>query len=139
MTNMVVFSAVLLLSACTTQQARSDLQRPLRAAAHSELAESLRAFEQQVQNAISRRDDAFLDRVTAATFVRISPDGKVEDRATVMALIREPRPSAAVVRRTIDPVTQHVQIHGEVGVVRGQLEIRGPRKASSVAYLNVYR
>jgi hypothetical protein len=101
--------------------------------------EALRSLEQQIEDAISRRDHAFLDRVTAPTFTRTDQDGKVEDRAAVMALIRKPPPTSDIIRRTIDRARQQVQMHGDVAVTRGELEVRGPRRAFRSAYSRVYR
>jgi hypothetical protein len=100
---------------------------------------ALRDLEQQIEDAVSRRDAAFLDRVTAPTFTRTDQEGKVEDRATVMSLIRRPPPTADIIRRTIDPATQQVQLHGDVAVTRGELEVRGPRRAFRTTYSRVYR
>src|SRR5688572_20660801 len=61
--------------------------------------ESLRAFEQRIEDAISRRDHVFLDRITAPTFNRTDHNGKVEDRAAVFAQIRKPPPSSDIIRR----------------------------------------
>lgn len=101
--------------------------------------EALRDLEQQIEDAISRRDAAFLDRVTAPTFTRTDQEGKVEDRATVMALIRQPPPTSDIIRRTIDRAKQQVQLHGDIGVTRGELEVRGPRRAFRTTYSRVYR
>ena len=101
--------------------------------------EAVRAIEQQIEDAISRRDHDFLDRVTAPSFTRTDQEGKVEDRAAVMALIRQPPPTSDIVRRTIDRATQQVQLHGDVAVTRGDLEVRGPRRAFRTTYVRVYR
>ena len=140
MMNRLALCALLSTAACAAgPDDRSGSRAPLSPAAIDDRAASLRAFEQQIEDAVSRRDADFLDRATAATFVRTGPDGKVEDRATVMALIRQPPPSSDIIRRTIDPASQQVQIHGDIAISRGNLEIRGPRRASRVEYVRVYR
>jgi hypothetical protein len=100
---------------------------------------ALRELEQQIEDAVSRRDVTFLDRVTAPTFTRTDQEGKVEDRATVMALIRQPPPTSDIIRRTIDRARQQVQLHGDVAVTRGDFEVRGPRRAFRTTYSRVYR
>ena len=106
---------------------------------HSARIESLKAFEQQIEDAISRRDAGFLDRITAPTFTRTDQDGNVEDRASVFAQIRRPPPSADIIRRTINRETQQVQLHGDIGITRGELEVRGPRRAFRTTSVRVYR
>jgi len=106
---------------------------------HSSRMESLKAFEQQIEDAISRRDANFLDRITASTFTRTDQNGKVEDRASVFAQIRKPPPSAEMIGRTINRETQQVQLHGDIGITRGELEVRGPRRAFKTTSVKVYR
>lgn len=106
---------------------------------HSARIDSLKVFEQQIEDAIARRDVAFLDRITAPTFTRTDQNGKVEDRASVFAQIRKPPPSADIIRRTIDRSTQQVQIHGDIGITYGALEVRGPRRAFRTTSVKVYR
>lgn len=101
--------------------------------------EALRALEQQMQDAISRRDPAFLSRHTDPSFVRVDQGGKAETRAEVMAQIRKPPPTSDIIRRTIDPATHQINLHGEVAVTRGDLEVRGPRRAFRTTYTSVYR
>ena len=101
--------------------------------------ENLRRLEQQIEEAISRRDHVYLESITAPTFTRIDPDGKVEDRATVNALIRQPPPTSDVIRRTVDPASQHVQLHGDIAVTRTEVDVRGPRRAFRMTLLRVYR
>ena len=100
---------------------------------------ALRELEQQIEDAISRRDAAFLDRVTAPTFTRTDQQGRVENRPTVMARVRQPPPTSDIIRRTIDPAKQQVQLHEDVAVTRGELEVRGPRRAFRTTYSRVYR
>lgn len=126
------------LAACSTT-VRTDSAIAIPAAATLARVAELKAFEQEVEDAVARRDHGFLDRVTAASFIRTHPDGRLEDRAAVMAQIRQPPPNASVIRRTIDPATQQVQLHGDVAVTRGDLEVRGPRRVSQIKYLRVYR
>lgn len=139
MTNRLCFVALLFVCGCASQALDQSIAQPSLAPEPAERVASLRAFEQQIEDAISRRDAIFLDRVTAATFTRTSPEGKVEDRATVMGLLRQPPQYAAVIRRTIDPTTQQVQLHGDIGITRGTLDVRGPRRASKIQYLGAYR
>jgi hypothetical protein len=139
MTNKLAIVALLFVCACTARPLDQGLARRSLAGAQPERVASLRAFEQSIEDAISRRDAQFLERVTAATFTRTSPGGKIENRASVMALVRQPPPYAAVIRRTINPATQQVQLHGDIGTTRGDLEVRGPRRASKIHYLGVYR
>lgn len=101
--------------------------------------ESLRDFEQQIEDAISRRDHAYLDRVTAATFTRTDELGHVEDRATVFAKIRQPPPTADIISRRITRATQQVQLHGDIGVTRSETVVRGPRRAYATTAVKVYR
>ena len=126
------------LAACSTT-VRTDSATAMLAAAPAERVAGLKAFEQEIEDAVARRDHGFLDRVTAPTFIRTHPDGRVEDRAAVMGQIRQPPPNASVIRRTIDPATQQVQLHGDIAVTRGDLEVRGPRRVSRMQYLRVYR
>jgi hypothetical protein len=101
--------------------------------------ESLRAFEQEIEDAISRRDHVFLDRITASTFTRTDQNGKTEDRAEVFAQIRKPPPSPDIVRRTITRETQQVRLHGNIGVARSETIVRGPRRAFATTAVKVYR
>jgi len=101
--------------------------------------ESLRAFEQEIEDAISRRDHVFLDRITATTFSRTDQNGKVEDRAAVFAQIRKPPPSSDIIRRTITRETQQVRLHGDIGITRSETVVRGPRRAFSTTAVKVYR
>ena len=102
-------------------------------------AELLRAFEQEIEDAISRRDDAFLDRITAPTFTRTDQHGNVEDRAAVFAQIRKPPPTADIISRKITPETQQVQLHGDIGISRSETIVRGPRRAFATTAVKVYR
>jgi Domain of unknown function (DUF4440) len=102
-------------------------------------AEILRAFEQQIEDAISRRDVAFLDRITAPTFTRTDQNGNVEGRAAVFAQIRKPPPTADIISRKITRETQQVQLHGDVGISRSETIVRGPRRAFSTTAVKVYR
>ena len=106
---------------------------------HAARVENLRRLEQQIEEAISRRDHVYLESITAPTFTRIDQDGKVEDRATVNALIRQPPPTSDVIRRTVDPASQHVQLHGDIAVTRTEVDVRGPRRAFRMTLLRVYR
>ena len=101
--------------------------------------EKLRTLEQEIEDAISRRDADFLDRVTAPTFTRTDENGRVEERAAVMALIRKPPPTSDIIRRTIDRATQQVQLHGDIAVTRTSMEVRGPRRAFRSTLSRVYR
>lgn len=127
----------LLIGGCVSTVSGQAAERAATGAA-SGRETALRDLEQQIEDAISRRDATFLDHVTAPTFTRTDQEGKVEDRATVMALIRQPPPSSDIIRRTIDPARQQVQLHGDVAVTRGELEVRGPRRAFRTTYSRVY-
>ena len=128
----------LLLPACasTTPSLGADAKALVEDASR---IESLRRLEQQIEQAISRRDHAYLESITAPTFTRTDQEGKVEDRATVNALIRQPPPTSDVIRRTVDPASQQVQLHGDIAVTRTQVEVRGPRRAFRMTLLRVYR
>ena len=102
-------------------------------------AESLRAFGQQIEDAISRRDHAFLERVTAPTFARTDQNGNVEDRPTVFAQIRKPPPTADIISRKITRATQQVQLHGDIGISRSETTVKGPRRAFATTAVKVYR
>lgn len=115
--------------AVAEQISRRDAQR----------IETLRRFEQQIEDAISRRDHAWLQSITAPTFTRTDQEGRVEERAAVNALIRQPPPTADIIRRTVDPASQQVQLHGDVAVTRTEIEVRGPRRAFRTKLLRVYR
>ena len=130
--------ACLLIGGCGSMAATQRLGR-LDPGAASGRETALRDLEQQMEDAVSRRDATFLDRVTALSFTRTDQEGKVEDRATVMALIRQPPPTSDIIRRTIDRDKQQVQLHGDVAVTRGELEVRGPRRAFRTTYTRVYR
>lgn len=132
------FVLVWLVAACTapasdlslgTQTSLNDAQR----------VEALRDLEQQIEHAISRRDHVFLEGVTAPTFTRTDQNGRVEDRAAVNRLMRHPPPTSEVIRRRVNPTTQQVQLHGDVAVTRGEVEVRGARRAFRVTLLRVYR
>jgi hypothetical protein len=99
----------------------------------------LREFEQQIEDAISRRDHVFLEGVTAPTFTRTDQDGKVEDRDAVNRLMRQPPPTSDIIRRNVNRATQQVQLHGDVAVTRTEVEVRGPRRAFRMSLLRVYR
>jgi hypothetical protein len=128
--------ACLLIGGCASML---SVQAPEESGSTAGRETVLRALEQEIENAISRRDAMYLDRVTAPTFTRTDQEGKVENRATVMALIRQPPPTADIIRRTIDPMRQQVQLHGDVAITRGELEVRGPRRAFRTTYSRVYR
>ena len=132
------FACLLLVGGCSPTASVQPVEGPGSSAA-SNRETALRDLEQQIEDAVSRRDATFLDRVTAPTFARTDQEGKVEDRATVMALIRQPPPTSDIIRRTIDRVRQQVQLHGDVAVTRGELEVRGPRRAFRTTYSRVYR
>ncbi len=121
----------------TVKSSEAWAERPMSAENQSRI-EALRRLEQQMQDAISRRDYVFLDRFTDPTFIRIDEHGKVEDRATVRALIRKPPPTSDIIRRTIDPMTHQVYLHGKVAITRGDLEVRGPKRAFRTTYTSAY-
>ena len=127
--------------ACSTAQgAATQSLGPAKMSRHQDnRIESLKAFEQQIEDAVSRRDHIFLNMITAPTFTRTDQNGKVEDRAAVFAQIRKPPPSADIIRRNIDRGTHQVQIHGDIGITRSQTEVRGPRRAFASTAVKVYR
>lgn len=129
------------LGLCMASAAWSQSERAGSKASQREASrtESLRVFEQQIEDAISRRDHVFLDRITAPTFSRTDQNGKVEDRAAVFAQIRKPPPSSDIIRRTISRETQQVRLHGDVGITRSETVVRGPRRAFATTAVKVYR
>jgi hypothetical protein len=128
------------IACCTGQEAATQSPGSANLSRHQDnRTESLKAFEQQIEDAVSRRDHVFLNRITAPTFTRTDQNGKVEDRGAVFAQIRKPPPSADIIRRTIDRETQQVQIHGDIGVARSETEVRGPRRAFASTAVKVYR
>ena len=127
-----------LAAACASPQVNGGVE-PRASSTDADRTALLRDLEQQIEDAISRRDPAFLDRLTAPTFTRTDLEGRVEDRATVFGLIRQPPPTSDIIRRTVNRSTQQVQLHGDVVVTRTEVEVRGPRRAFRSTQVRVYR
>ncbi|MFL5579576.1 MAG: nuclear transport factor 2 family protein [Gemmatimonadaceae bacterium] len=117
--------------------------QPARSSADSA---AIAALEQRVEDAVARRDAAFLEGVYAPTFRFRHSTGMLEDRAARMRSLREtPAPDAPrVISRTVDSL--EVEPHGDVALTTGRIFVRrddpraeGPaRLGYTVRYARVY-
>ena len=103
------------------------------------------ALEQRIEDAVTRRDAAFLDSVYAPTFRFKHSTGTMETREQRMASLRRAMPTDApgrFIARVVDSLD--VEVHGDVALTTGRIHVRrdggDPRwRDYTVRYARVYR
>ena len=101
------------------------------------------ALEQEIEDAVVRRDTVFLERAYAPTFRFKHSSGVLEDRAGRMQSLRTPpRPGTSqMVERRVDSID--VEVHGDVALSTGRIHIRrdgpwSPTRDYTIRYARVY-
>lgn len=113
-------------------------------AANSDSA-TIAALEQRIEDAVTRRDAAFLDEVYAPTFRFKHSTGSMETRAQRMASLRREVPPDApgrFIARVVDSLD--VEVHGNVALTTGRIHVRRdggePRwRDYTVRYARIYQ
>jgi hypothetical protein len=103
---------------------------------NSPAATTIRALEQRAEEATASGDTAFLETVFASDFTYARTTGEVENKAQwLQHVARRPFISRKI-------VTMDIEIHGDVAVVHGQLDVAvhddHGGHANLVKYLRVY-
>lgn len=106
---------------------------------------TIAALERQVEDAVVRRDGAFLDSIYAPTFRFKHATGTLESRAQRIANLRRPVPADAperTISRAVD--STDVEVHGDVALSTGRIHVirngGNPRWQNyTVRYARVWR
>jgi ketosteroid isomerase-like protein len=98
--------------------------------------EILRDLDHAIDTAVSDRDAATLDSLLADDFIYTHSNGRSQPKADFIQAIAQ---RADPPRRVLSDV--HVELHGEVAVTRGDLDIRysDDRPDLYMRYVRVYR
>jgi mannose-6-phosphate isomerase-like protein (cupin superfamily) len=119
--------------------ARGDAQRPAATADSAQIA----ALEQQIEDAVVRRDTTFLERAYAPTFRFKHSSGVLEDRGIRIQSMRAvPRAGASqMVERRVDSID--VEVHGDLALSTGRIHIRrngawSPTRDYTIRYARIY-
>ena len=139
---------ILIVSGPTTLDAIEQQYQRFTAASRAQGAAAgdsarIAELEQRIENAVVRRDAAFLDSVYAPTFRFKHATGVLEDRERRMQSLRTaPRPGAQqTVERRVDSLD--VEVHGDVALTTGRIHIRrdgapSPTRDYTIRYARVY-
>jgi ketosteroid isomerase-like protein len=98
--------------------------------------QTLSELDQAVDTAMSERDAAALDAALADDFIYTHSNGRAQPKAEfVAAIVQRSDPP----RRVLSDV--HVELHGDIAVTRGNLDIRylDNRPDLFMRYVRVYR
>ena len=97
----------------------------------------LRNLDQEIDNAISDKNGAALERILAEDFIYTHSNGKSQDKAAFIAgVVNRDNPPP---RRPLND--QQVELHGDIAVTRGNLDIvyNDDRTNLFMRYVRVYR
>lgn len=105
-------------------QAQRQVHRAPADTAQSRDGAAVARLEQQIEDAVVRRDTAFLDRAYAPSFRFKHSTGLLETRAQVLWGVRNaPGPGAAgrTISRDVDSLD--VEVHGDVALTTGRIHV----------------
>lgn len=94
---------------------------------------------QEYADALTKRDLPTLDRIWAAEYTFINPNGDVMTKAQRMENIR----SGATQFQSINPKQEHLQVRGNIAVDVGTVELKGTQysgkeSSGTYRYMNVW-
>lgn len=114
--------AITLLITCgmaAGQKSNSTMRNPEATTAPQGLDEQIRAY----RNALTKKDVAALDRIWAADYTFINPQGVLVDKAQRLANIR----SGATEFQAIQSQRERLHVHGNIAVDIGRVTLHGTK------------